>query len=100
MVAVPGHGHPIGVLYRHHSLNRDITGSVKYPPEKQTRSHWPVETLHRQFLSVAMILCNKMGFSFGTNMADFCRDGHIFIYFICIACLCTCICTGSNGLCW
>ena len=27
---------------RHHSLNRDITGSAKYPPEKQT---WTLEAL-------------------------------------------------------
>ena len=45
MAAVPGHNHPIGALYRRHSLNRDITGSAKCPPEKQTRSHLVVETL-------------------------------------------------------
>ena len=45
MAAVPGHGHPIGALYRHHSPNRDITVSAKFPPEKQTLSHWAVETL-------------------------------------------------------
>ena len=58
---------PIDALYMCHSLNRDITGSAKCPPEKQTRSHWTVETLHRQFLSVAMLLCNKSDFSFGAN---------------------------------
>ena len=31
------------------------------------------DTIHRYLLSVAMILCNKMDFSFGTNMAGFCR---------------------------
>ena len=80
MAAVPGHGHPIGALYRHHSLNRDITGSAKCPPEKQTHSHWAVETLHvhRYFLSVPIILCNKMDFSFGANMPDFCRASHVY----------------------
>ena len=34
MGTVPVHD----ALYRHHSLNRDITGSTKCPPEKQTRS--------------------------------------------------------------
>ena len=36
---------PIGDLYRHHSLNRAITGLAKCPPKKQTHSHWTVETL-------------------------------------------------------
>ena len=36
MAAVSGHGSPTGALHRCHSLNRDITGSAKYPPEKQT----------------------------------------------------------------
>ena len=27
---------PTGALQRRHSLNRDITGSAKSPPEKQT----------------------------------------------------------------
>ena len=46
MAAVPpGHGHQIGALHRCYSLSRDITGLEKYPPEKQTRSHWTVETL-------------------------------------------------------
>ena len=82
METVPGHGHPISALYRHHSLSHDITGSVKSPPDQQTRSHWPVETqcCIGYFLSVAMILCNKMDFNFGVNMADFCRDGHICMY--------------------
>ena len=40
MAAVPGHGQPIGTLYRCHSLSHDITWSAKCPPEKQTRSHW------------------------------------------------------------
>ena len=40
-----GHGHPIGALYRCHSLNGDITESAKCHPEKQTSSHWTVETL-------------------------------------------------------
>ena len=35
-VAAPGHGSPFGALQRHHSLNRDITGLAKFPPEKQT----------------------------------------------------------------
>ena len=34
-------------LYRHHSLDHDITGLAKCPLEKQTHSHWPVETLLR-----------------------------------------------------
>ena len=45
MAAVLGHGHAIGALHRCHSLNRDITGSAKCPPGKQTHSHWAVETL-------------------------------------------------------
>ena len=36
MAAVSGHGSPIGALQRDHSLNRDITGLAKCPPEKQT----------------------------------------------------------------
>ena len=36
MAAVPGYGHTIGALHRHHSLSRDITGLVKCSPEKQT----------------------------------------------------------------
>ena len=40
-----GPSHPIGALYRRHSVNRDITGSAKCPPEKQTSSHLAVETL-------------------------------------------------------
>ena len=36
MAAVSAHGSPTGALQRHHSLNRDITGSAKCPPEKQT----------------------------------------------------------------
>ena len=37
---------------------------AKCPPEKQIYSLWPVETLCiDKFLSVAMILCNKMDFS-------------------------------------
>ena len=51
-------------------LLTDITESAKCPPEKQTRS--PAlgsrDTVHGYFLSVAMILCNKMDFSFGANM--------------------------------
>ena len=43
MTAVPGHGHPS--IYRWHSFNRDIAGSVKCHPEKQTSSQWTVETL-------------------------------------------------------
>ena len=30
-----------------------------------------IDTLHRYFLSVTIILCNKMDFSFGTNMAGY-----------------------------
>ena len=30
-----GHGHPIGALYKHHSLNCDITWLAKCPLEKQ-----------------------------------------------------------------
>ena len=45
MAAVPGHGHPVGALYRCHSVNRDITWLAKSPPEKQTHAHWTVETL-------------------------------------------------------
>ena len=60
MATVPGHGHLIGALYRCHSLNHDITvGSIKCPPEKQTYRY------------VTIILCNKMEFSFGANMAGF-----------------------------
>ena len=36
---------PIASLHRCYSLNRDITGLAKCPPEKQTCSHWTVETL-------------------------------------------------------
>ena len=43
--AVPGHGHPIGALHRCHAFNCDITGLAKFPPEKQTSSHWTVEAL-------------------------------------------------------
>ena len=35
--------------------------------------------MHRYFLSVAMILCNKMDFSFGVNMAGLCRASDIHI---------------------
>ena len=72
MAAVPGHGHPIGALC---ILNCDITESAKSPPEKQIRSHWAVETLCID----TIILCNKMDFSFGANMAGFCRASHIFL---------------------
>ena len=41
--------------------------------------HGSRDTVHRYFLSVAMILCNKMDFSFGVNMAGFCRASHIAI---------------------
>ena len=37
------------------------------------------DTVHRYFLSVAMILCNKMDFSFGVNMAGLCRASDIHI---------------------
>ena len=62
MAAVSRHGHAIRALHRCHSLNHDTTGSAKYPLEKQTRSHWALETLciDTYFLSVAIILCNKM----------------------------------------
>ena len=36
MATVSGHGSPTGALQRRHSLNRDITGLAKCPPEKQT----------------------------------------------------------------
>ena len=36
LASLSGHGSPTGALHRHHSLNRDITGSEKCPPEKQT----------------------------------------------------------------
>ena len=52
---------PPNWCYKHHSFNCDITGLAKYPPEKQTSSQCTVETL---FLSVAIILCNKIDFSF------------------------------------
>ena len=45
MQAVPGPCHPIGALYRCHSLNHNITGSIKHPSEKHTSLHWPVEML-------------------------------------------------------
>ena len=32
------------------------------------------DTVHRYFLSVAVILCNKMNFSFDVNTVDFCRQ--------------------------
>ena len=38
------HYSPIGAPYKHHFINHDI-GSAKCPPEKQTHSHWTVETL-------------------------------------------------------
>ena len=34
--------------------------------------------MHGYFLSVAIVLCNKMDSNFGANMADFYRAGHIF----------------------
>ena len=34
MATVSAHGSPTGALQRCHSLNRDITGSAKCPPEK------------------------------------------------------------------
>ena len=34
--------------------------------------------VHRLFLSVAMLLCNKSDFSFGANMVGFYRDSHIY----------------------
>ena len=37
---------PIDALCCCHSLKRDITGSAKCSPEKQTRSHWTVEMLY------------------------------------------------------
>ena len=36
------------------------------------------DTVHRQLLSVAMLLFNKSDFSFGANMVGFCRDSHIY----------------------
>ena len=36
MAVALGHGSPTGAHQRRHSLNRDITGSENYPPEKQT----------------------------------------------------------------
>ena len=36
------------------------------------------DTVHIEFLSVAMILCDKMDFNFGVNMVSFCRDSHIY----------------------
>ena len=78
MAAVPGHGYPTGALHRHHSLNHDIIGSAKSPLEKHIGQYR--DTVHRYFLSVyAIILCNKMDFSFGANMAGFWRAGHIII---------------------
>ena len=38
------------------------------------------DTVHRYFLSVAIILYNKMDFSFGVNMAGFFRAGHTILY--------------------
>ena len=37
------------------------------------------DTVYGYFLSVAMILCNKMDFSFGANMAGLCRASDIHI---------------------
>ena len=39
------------------------------------------DTVHGYLLSVAMILCNKMDFNFGVNMAGFCRASHIIILY-------------------
>ena len=38
------------------------------------------DTVHRYFLSVAIILCNKMDLSFGANMAEFFQSrSHTYI---------------------
>ena len=36
MAAVSGHGSPTGALQRHHSLDRDITGSPSRKPDQLT----------------------------------------------------------------
>ena len=40
-------GLPTGTIQSRHydTLNHDITGSAKCPPEKQTSIHWTVEPL-------------------------------------------------------
>ena len=43
--AVPCPTHPIGTFHWHHYHIQYFTGLAKYPPEKQTSSHWPMETL-------------------------------------------------------
>ena len=61
MAAVPGHGHPIAALQRHHSLNRDITGFTCALQKSKTSIHWTVDAL---VLSVAIILYNKIDLNF------------------------------------
>ena len=46
MGAVPCPIHPIGAFHwRHYHICDYCTGSAKFPPEKQSSSHWPIETL-------------------------------------------------------
>ena len=72
MAAVPEYGHPIGALCRHHSLNREHHRINKMPSRKvDPLTLGSRDSVHRYFLSVAIILCNKMDFSFGASMAAF-----------------------------
>ena len=46
-----------------------------------------IDTVYRYFLSVAIILCNKINFSFGTNMAGYysivyCLSVVVVVYYI------------------
>ena len=50
-------------------LTMTSQGQQKFPPDPLTLGSR--DTVHRYFLSLAIILCNKMDFSFGTNMAVF-----------------------------
>ena len=45
MGAVPSPSHPIDAFYRCYYHIRGFAGSEKCLPEKQTTSHWTVETL-------------------------------------------------------
>ena len=46
IAAVSGHGSPTGALQRCLSLNCDITGSTRCPPEKQTNKKHCRDTIH------------------------------------------------------
>ena len=77
MGAVPYPIRTIGAFHERHYQVRDFTGSAKCPPERQTSSHWPIDTL---CMSVAIILCNKMDIIFCMKVEGFRRAGHTRMY--------------------